>query len=97
MGTPLKWMQSYMSDQSQSVVWNNHTSNPLKLTHGVPQGSILGPLLFLVMVEDLPRFVISEISNNVKAKIMCYADDSTLYAYSKSMESLLEELNRMSK
>ena len=96
VGTPLKWMKCYMSGRSQSVVWNNTTSSPLGLTHGVPQGSILGPLLFLVMVADLPRYVTQGIPNNVNAKMTCYADDSTVYASSKSAISLQAGLERMS-
>merc|ERR1712079_270274 len=75
---------------------NNITSSPLGLTHGVPQGSILGPLLFLVMVADLPRYVTHGTCNSISAKMMCYADDSTLYASSKSTSSLRQELERMS-
>ena len=74
-GTPMKWLKSYMSGRSQSVIWNGTKSGSHPLTHGVAQGSILGPLLFLVMVEDLPKYVTS---GTPKAKIMCYADDSTL-------------------
>ena len=96
VGTPLKWMESYMTGRSQSVIWNNSNSVPLELTHGVPQGSILGPLLFLVMVADLPRYVTHGISSDVTAKMTCYADDSTLYVSSKNTASLLLELERMS-
>jgi hypothetical protein len=56
-GTPLKWLISYMTGRSQSVIWNGKKSEPRPLTHGVAQGSILGPLLFLVMVADLPKYV----------------------------------------
>ena len=85
-----------MSYRSQSVVWNNCTSSPLNLTHGVPQGSILGPLLFLVMVSELPEYVTCGPQENVIAKMVCYADDSTLYASSKCVISLCKELERMS-
>ena len=93
-GTPLKWMESYMTGRSQSVLWNGTKSGSRPLTHGVAQGSILGPLLFLVMVADLPNYVTSE---TPKAKMMCYADDSTLYLSAKSMESLKSNLELMSK
>jgi hypothetical protein len=96
VGTPLNWMRCYMSDRSQSVIWNNTTSSPLSLTYGVPQGSILGPLLFLVMVANLPSYVTHGAPKNVKVNMMCYGDDSTLYASSKSITLLLEELERMS-
>ena len=76
--TPIKCMQSYMSDCSQSVIWNNHTS--ICLTHRVPQGSILGPLLFLIMLADLPSYVTHGYVIDINANMMCYADDSTLYA-----------------
>ena len=85
-----------MSERSQSVVWNNTTSSPIDLTHGVPQGSILGPLLFLVMVSELPSYVTYGVSKNVNVNMMCYADDSTLYASSKCEVSLQRELERMS-
>ena len=86
-----------MSGRSQSVVWNNHTSNSLDITYGVPQGSILGPLLFLVMVAELPGYVTHGTANNVRDNMKCYADDSTLYASStKCKDTLLSELERMS-
>jgi hypothetical protein len=93
-GTPLKWLESYMTGRSQSVLWNGTKSGPRPLSHGVAQGSILGPLLFLVMVADLPKYVISE---TPKAKMMCYADDSTLYHSAESKESLKSDLELMSK
>ena len=93
-GTPLKWLRSYMSERSQSVIWNGKKSGSLPLTHGVAQGSILGPLLFLVMVADLPKYVTSGTPN---AKMMCYADDSTLYQSAKSKESLKSDLEMMSR
>ena len=92
-GTPLKWLRSYMSGRSQSVIWNGTKSEPRPLTHGVAQGSILGPLLFLVMVADLPKYVTNGTPN---AKMMCYADDSTLYQSAKSKELLKVDLEMMS-
>ena len=96
VGTPLKWFESYMSGRSQSVVWNNSVSSSINLTHGVPQGSILGPLLFLVMVSELPRYVTDGVCDNVSTSMMCYANDSTLYASSKCEISPQRELERMS-
>ena len=81
-----------MSGRSQSVLWNGTKSNSLPLSHGVAQGSILGPLLFLVMVADLPGYVTE---GTVNAKMCNYCDDSTLYTISKSKETLKSELERM--
>ena len=92
VGTPLKWFKAYMSGRSQSVIWNGTKSSPLPLTHGVAQGSILGPLLFLVMVADLPNYVTRGTKN---AQMMCYADDSTLYQTAKSKELLKSDLEKM--
>ena len=54
-GIPLKWFQSYLSDRSQCVLWNSALSDYLPLSKGVPQGSILGPILFLAMIHDMPK------------------------------------------
>ena len=77
---------------SQKVLWNDTLSEPLSLTHGVPQGSILGPILFLVMVADMPRFVLDGVSN---AKMVGYADDSTMYVHAKDMKLLQAGLQRI--
>ena len=90
----MNWLKSYMSGRSQSVVWNSSQSSPLPLTHGVAQGSILGPLLFLVMVADLPEFVTQGSTNS---KVMSYADDSTLSVVAKTKEELKSELEKRAK
>ena len=64
---------------------NDKTSSALSLTHGVPQGSILGPTLFLVMIADMPRFVIGDMTN---PKMTGYVDDSTVYANNKNVNLL---------
>ena len=76
------------------MIWNDTKSESRPLTHGVAQGSILGPLLFLVMVADLPEYVTN---GTPKAKMMCYADDSTLYQTADSKETLKSDLEIMSK
>ena len=57
LGTPLKWFESYLSNRSQSVLWNGNISSSRQINRGVPQGSILGPILFLAMIHDMPRYL----------------------------------------
>ena len=77
--------RSYMTGRSQCVHWNDLKSGTKPLTHGVPQGSILGPLLFLMMIANLPTYVIG---NMKKARIMSYADDCTIYVHAETLQIL---------
>ena len=74
------WIENYLSDRWQRVVIEGKSSEFVKLTSGVPQGSILGPLLFLIYINDL----LNRIANNVRI----YADDSSLYVnYARNKEN----------
>ena len=53
-GKEINWFSSYLFHRSQVVTIDGVTSNSEFVTHGVPQGSILGPLLFIILINDLP-------------------------------------------
>ena len=56
-GTPLKWFSNYLSDRTQYTLWNGKHSTFLPIERGVAQGSILGPILFLSMIADMPKYL----------------------------------------
>ena len=61
-GSLLAWFRSYLSGKRHRVVIDNESSDFLPVTPGVPQGSILGPLLFLLFINDMPNAVSKETS-----------------------------------
>ncbi len=80
-GQLLKWFRSYLSDRFQRVVLDGASSDWLPVTSGVPQGSVLGPLLFVLYVNDMPNYFTS------KSNLALFADDSKLYRTITSINS----------
>ena len=68
----LSWFESYFCNRKQRLSLNNFLSDASDVIHGVPQGSILGPLLFLIFINDLPLYL----KDN---GCTIYADDTTIY------------------
>ena len=81
-----EWFESYLSGSYQKVCVDGKLSEPLSIQSGVPQGSILGPALFLLFINDLPLVL--------KKNIGIYADDATLYASASILVDVEEKIRR---
>ena len=81
-----KWFEDYLTNRTQSVRFQDHLSTPLKVHYGVPQGSVLGPILFLIYINDLPSLF-------NQFKTILFADDATLYLSGKDTTSLMGMAN----
>ena len=69
-GNTLRWLESYLEDRTQSVVMHGHISDINKSDIGVPQGGVLSPILFNIMIKDIPRV------NDIQ--LYMFADDITI-------------------
>lgn len=85
-GIPLSWFKDYLSNRKQQVKCNETLSSFKAINFGVPQGSILGPLLFLIYINDLPN--VSSILH-----FILFADDSNVFISHKSYENVHQLLN----
>lgn len=85
-GKSLEWISSYLTNRKQYVSFHGHTSNVNDINTGVPQGSIIGPLLFIIYINDLPN-VSSLLS------FILYADDSSIFINGNNLDNILSILN----
>ena len=86
----LDWINSFLTSRTQRVILDGATSDKIQVTSGVPQGSVLGPILFLLYINDLP----TETHSNIRL----FADDAILYREIKSNADctiLQEDINRL--
>ena len=84
-GIENKWFRSYLTGRTQFVSILGFDSNTKPVSHGVPQGSVLGPLLFLLYINDLHTVLSS--------KVFHFADDTNLLNISNSAKKLQKSLN----
>ena len=83
----LPWFKNYFTGRKQFVHIDPQSSEELAMTSGVPQGSILGPLLFIVYINDLPRCV-------KHCSVNMYADDTVLYLAGPTVHNLIFYINQ---
>ena len=80
-GTALQWFRSYLSDRQQFVTIDGVNSTTKHMEFGVPQGSILGPLLFIIYINDIP-----EVAKH--AQWVLFADDANIIITGDSMDEI---------
>ena len=87
-GNILRWIESFLTSRTQQVVLEGATSNQVHVTSGVPQGTVLGPLLFLIYINDF--------ENNIDSQLRLFADDCLLYRVIKSARDCVNLQNDIS-
>ena len=85
-GTVLDWFKPYLTDRKQYVSVNGSNSSYLNVTCWVPQGSVLGPLLFLIYINDLPY-------SSSKLIFYLFADDTNIYCEAENLDLLQRTVN----
>ena len=80
-GKPLVWIRNFLLNREQRVVLNNCKSSWKRVESGIPQGSVLGPILFLAYINSMPKVV--------QSKILLFADDAKIFREIQTVEDVL--------
>ena len=86
--TSINFFKSYMQNRNQQTIVNGRTSTTAPITYGTAQGSILGPLIFILYVNDMFHSV------NLSEKIYMYADDTLIVSKSESIEEVTDKCSK---
>jgi len=86
-GQIYKWLESYLSNRSQYVQFKNHNSDCRNVVCGIPQGSVIGPKLFILFIND-----ISEASKDMN--FLLFADDTTVFKSGTDINELMTIIER---
>ena len=89
-GSMLQWLASWLTNRKQQVVVDGEFSSEVKVTSGVPQGTVLGPLMFLIYVNNIGK--------GISSRIRLFADDALLYREikeQKDADTLQEDLKKL--
>ena len=90
-GNARNWISAFLSNRSQRVVLDGEASDTVLVTSGVPQGSVLGPILFLLHLNDLP--------NGISSGVRLFADDAIVYrtiSDPSDCQTFQEDLDKLS-
>jgi len=85
-GVSYEWFKSYLFNRYQYVHFNGYSSSRLPITCGVPQGSILGPLLFLIYINDICHVA-------KKSHLILFADDTNIFVADHNLNNLICNIN----
>ena len=86
-GNLFRWLKSFLTERVQQVIIEQSKSSPLEVTSGVPQGSVIGPLLFLLYIDDITKLGTENTTINL------FADDAKVFSSdSKDLQNVLDQV-----